>query len=108
MLDGARFCQLALGFPQVEQAGHFDVTDFRVRNRIFATWRDKDGRAVVKLSPDVQALLLETATGMFAPLPGSWGQKGWTRVNLEAADEDSVRHAMAMGWRSVAPKGASL
>lgn len=105
MISSSRFCELALSFPQAVQAGHFDVTDFRVRNRIFATFREKDARAVIKLSPDEQRLLMETAAGMVVPLPGSWGQKGWTRVILEKADEATVRHAMAMCWKSVAPKG---
>ncbi|MBN9236858.1 MULTISPECIES: MmcQ/YjbR family DNA-binding protein [Phyllobacteriaceae] len=104
MLTEERFCKLALGFPEAVQSGHFDVTDFRVRGKIFATLRPKDGRAVVKLSPDEQRLLMETAAGQFEPIPGSWGQRGWTRVVLDMADEASVRHAMAMGWRSVAPK----
>lgn len=104
MLTQECFRELALGFPEAAQGSHFDVTDFRVRGKIFATLRPKDGRAVVKLSPDEQRLLMETAAGLFEPIPGSWGQKGWTRVILEKADEETVRHAMAMGWRSVAPK----
>jgi len=104
VLSEDRYCQIALGFPGAEQSSHFDVTDFRVRGRIFATLRPKDGRAVIKLAPDEQRLLLETSASQFEPIPGSWGQKGWTRVRLEKADEETVRHAMAMSWRSVAPK----
>lgn len=104
MLTDEEYMQMALGFPEAVQAGHFDVTDFRVRGKIFATLRPKDGRAVLKLSPDQQRLLMETSAAMFMPLPGSWGQKGWTQVLLAQADEAGVRHAMAMAWRSVAPK----
>ena len=98
------FRALASGFPQALESSHFDVVDFRVGGKIFATLRPDDGRAVLKLSPDEQRLLMETAAGMFEPVKGSWGQKGWTRVILEAADEAMVRHAMAMAWRTVAPK----
>ncbi len=104
MLLEDRYCQIALGFPGAEQSSHFDVTDFRVRGKIFATLRPKDNRAVIKLAPDEQRLLLETSAGQFEPIPGSWGHKGWTRVWLEKADEETVRHAMTMSWRSVAPK----
>ncbi|PLP60339.1 hypothetical protein CYK37_04125 [Mesorhizobium loti] len=104
MLTQERFCQIALGFPEAAQGSHFDATDFRVRNKIFATLQPRNGQAVVKLSPDQQRLLMETAAGLFEPVPGSWGQKGWTRVVLEQADEETVRHAMTMSWRSVAPK----
>ena len=95
---------MALEFPESEQSGHFDVTDFRVAKRIFATFRPKDGRAVLKLSPDEQRLLMETSPGLFEPIKGSWGQKGWTRVALASADAETVRHAMTMAWRSVAPR----
>jgi len=104
MLTQERFVALALGFPETREAGHFDVRDFRVRGKIFATLREKDGRAVLKLAPDQQQLLVETSGDQFAPIPGSWGQKGWTQVMLDRADEGAVRHAMTMAWRSVAPK----
>lgn len=75
-----------------------------MEGKIFATLRQVDSRAVLKFSPDEQRLFMETAPGMFEPVNGSWGQKGWTRVVLAQADGDTVRHAMGYSWRSVAPK----
>lgn len=98
------FRALALGFPESVEASHFDTADFRVRGKIFATLREADGRAVLKLSPDEQQLLMATSSGLFEPVAGSWGRKGWTRVSLDRADAETVRHAMGMAWRSVAPK----
>ena len=103
MLSTSDFRHTALGFPETIEGGHFDVADFRVRGRIFATLREADGRAVLKLAPDQQQLLIETAPGMFTPVPGSWGIKGWTMVALDLADEPTLRHAMTMAWKSVAP-----
>ena len=103
-MQQADFRALALAFPGAVEASHFNVADFRVRNRIFATLREMDGRAVLKLSPDQQQLLMETSPGIFEPIKGSWGRKGWTRVDLDRADTDTVRHAMTISWRSVAPK----
>lgn len=100
----AEFRDLALTFPETQQSGHFDVMDFRVARKIFATLREADGRAALKLSPDEQQLLMQTAPGMFEPVKGAWGLKGWTRVSLDRADAQTVRHAMAMAWKSVAPK----
>ncbi len=91
---------MALTFPEAAERGHFDVADFRVRNRIFATLRAADGRAVLKLSPDEQQLVMATSPRMFEPVNGSWGLKGWTRVVLDRADPETVRHAMGMAWRS--------
>ena len=99
-----KFRALALSFPEAVEASHFDTADFRVRNKIFATLREDDGRAVLKLSPDEQQLVMATSPGLFEPIVGSWGLKGWTRVVLDQADAETVRHAMGMAWRSVAPK----
>lgn len=98
------FRALALTFPEAVESSHFDTADFRVRNKIFATLREADGRAVLKLSPDEQQLLIATSPGLFEPIKGAWGLKGWTRVVLDRADAETVRHAMGMAWRSVAPK----
>lgn len=97
------FRAIALSFPEAFESSHFGSADFRVRGKIFATLREADGRAVLKLSPDQQALLMETSPGLFEPVKGSWGIKGWTRVVLDQADEATVRHAMEYAWRSVAP-----
>lgn len=95
---------MALSFPAAAEGSHFDTADFRVGKKIFATLRDRDGRAVLKLSPDEQQLLMETGGGVFVPIKGSWGLKGWTQVMLGQADAETVRHAMTFAWKSVAPK----
>jgi hypothetical protein len=104
MMTQAEFRNLALGFPESKQGSHFDVMDFRVKGRIFATLRESDGRAVLKLSPDEQQLLMATTPDMFEPVKGGWGLKGWTRVTLGEVDKETMRHAMTMAWKSVAPK----
>ena len=101
------FCAVALSMPETVKSSHFDALDFRVRNKIFATLREADGRAVLKLTADQQHLLMQTNPGLFEPVKGSWGLKGWTRVALENADQAAVRHAMTMAWRCVAPKSLS-
>lgn len=96
------FRALALAFPQAAEGSHFDTADFRVGKKIFATLRESDSRAVLKLSPDEQLLL--TGRGIFVPIKGSWGLKGWTQIMLDRADAETVRHAMSFAWKSVAPK----
>jgi hypothetical protein len=53
-------------------------------------------------------LLMETNPGLFEPIKGSWGLKGWTLVVLPGADQAAVRHAMTIAWRGVAPKSLSV
>lgn len=98
------FRRMALGFPEAAEGSHFESVDFRVRNKIFACFRPAEGRGALKLSPGDQQMLCEAAPATFAPIPNAWGAKGRTHVRPEEAEPGSVRHAMAMAWRSVAPK----
>jgi hypothetical protein len=104
MITQSQYRALALALPEAAESGHFDVADFRVRGKIFATLREADGRAVVKLTLDQQGLLAETMPGVVSPVPGTWGLKGWTRLDLAAASEDDARHLLEIAWRNVAPK----
>ena len=104
MLTQAEFRKFALSMTEAEEGRHFENTDFRVRGKIFATLRPTDGRAVLKLAPAEQSLLMEVHPGLFEPVPGSWGMKGWTRISLESADAATALHAMTLAWCNVAPK----
>jgi hypothetical protein len=79
--------------------------DFRVRNKIFATLGyPDDGGGVVKLTPEQQARLVRGEPRVFAPVPGGWGRRGSTTVNLAAATTVAVLPALVAAWRNVAPK----
>ena len=100
MITQSQYRALALALPEAVESSHFDVAAFRVRNKIFATLREADGRAMVKLTPDQQRLFTET----MSPVPGGWGLKGSTLLDLAAASEDDARHLLEIAWRNVAPK----
>lgn len=93
----------ALGFPEAEQKSHMGTTDFRVRNKIFATLPEP-GRGVAKLTPEQQAMLTATEPAIFYRLPGGWGDKGWTGIDLAACDATTLKSALTMAYRNVAPK----
>ncbi len=96
---------LALLLPEVIEGAHMGHPDFRVGGKIFATlWIDED-RVVVKLTPEVQAVLTEAEPSVFEPISGSWGRRGWTNVDLVEADEETLRSALLAAWRTVAPPG---
>ena len=71
MMEQDEFRALALTFPEAVESSHFDTADFRVRGNIFATLRRADGRAVLKLSPDEQQLVMATSLGMFEQVNGA-------------------------------------
>ena len=94
---------LALALPEAAQSAHFGTTDFRVRNKIFAS-HPKPESFVLKLTPEQQQMLVEAEPAIFAPLPNKWGQKGWTAASIGALDAPTARSALRMAWGNVAPK----
>lgn len=101
-IDHAQVRRLALSLPEAAEKSHFGKADFRVRDRIFASLPD-DGHAVVKLTPEQQAIMMDDTPGVFEPAAGAWGRGGWTRVSLAAIDELTLRSALLTAWRNVAP-----
>lgn len=96
---------IALLLPEVVEGAHMHKPDFRVGGRIFATlWTDED-RVVVRLTPDLQAMMVEAEPEIFEPVPGGWGARGWTNVELTEIDEETLRSALLAAWRCVAPAG---
>lgn len=94
---------MALGMPGALESAHFGKRDFRVGEKIFMSL-PQPGRAVLKLTPDQQAMAVETDPGLCAPVPGGWGAKGWTSLYFDGADGTRVRELIGTAWRNVAPK----
>jgi hypothetical protein len=94
---------LVLSLPEAAQSAHFGNTDFRVRNKIFAT-HPKPESLVLKLTPEQQEMLVGAEPRVFAPLPNKWGEKGWTSASIKALDKATARSALTMAWGNVAPK----
>jgi hypothetical protein len=100
-----QFRRLALALPDAVEGAHMGHADFRVGAKIFATLGHPDSAwGMVQLTPDQQALLVETSGKIFSPVPGGWGRRGSTRVDLGAADQATLKHALAMAWQNRAPK----
>ena len=100
----AAFQKIALSMPEATGSSHFDVPDFRVANKIFATAGRIDGKAVLRLKPDQQQMLCEAEPDMFAPIGNAWGRKGWTNLVLANTDARTAKSALWMAWRNTAPK----
>ena len=50
MVDLETFRNLALSFPGTEELPHFELISFRFKKKIFATFWQKENRAMLKLS----------------------------------------------------------
>ncbi|MET8153926.1 MmcQ/YjbR family DNA-binding protein [Actinoplanes sp. NPDC049668] len=101
--DEAR--DIALSLPGAEQRGHFDVVDFRVRNKIFCTLPPEGDRMTIRLTPEEQAELLAERPSVFSAPANHWGRLGWTVVRLAGADAGQLRELVTDAWRRLAPKG---
>ena len=101
----SRFRKVALGLPETVEGSHQGHADFRVGKRVFATLGYPDESwGMVKLTPEQQTILVEAEPDIFRPVPGGWGKGGSTNVLLSKADAKTLRSALAMAWRNVAPK----
>ncbi|MDW3646932.1 MAG: MmcQ/YjbR family DNA-binding protein [Bacteroidia bacterium] len=94
---------MAIRFEEVKEEGHFEKTSFRIRKKIFATMDEKDMHVVLKLNDIDQSVFVDYDDSIF-PLPGAWGKKGWTKVNLKTVREDLFQDALTTAYRTVAPK----
>ena len=98
------FRRLALDLPEAVELAHMGTPDFRVRGKIFASVSAGKAIATLKLQRGQQEMVCAAEPDLFSPVSGYWGDSGWTDLQLERADAATVRSALAMAWRNVAPK----
>lgn len=104
-MNAEDFRRIALSLPEAVESAHMDHPDFRVGKKIFATLgHPHENCAMVKLTPDQQAVFVRDAPGVFTPVAGGWGRRGATNIRIERGDETAIRHALATAWRNIAPK----
>lgn len=106
MASPALVRQLALALPGASEAPHFEAASFRVKGKIFATLGEKEGRAVLKLTPEQQDMMTEAEPDIFERIPNAWGVKGWTWMRLNNADRKTVESALRTAWSNVTAKAA--
>ena len=102
MMDIESFTKLALSFPDVEEAKHFEKTSFRIKKKIFATLSKSEKRAVLKLSLEDQSVFSDYDSSVFYAVPNKWGKQGWTIVELKLVRKDMCRDAVEQAYQLVA------
>jgi hypothetical protein len=104
-LTAASFRRIALSLPEAVEGSHFGNADFRVGGKIFATLSlESEGYAVLLLTPEQQAGMVEDEPRIFSPVSGGWGLKGSTRVLLAKVPPDILEAALRAAWTRKAPK----
>lgn len=104
MVTQVEFKQLALTFAQAEELPHFENTSFRIKKKIFATLSAKDNRACLKLSEMQQSLFCSFDSTVIYPVPNKWGKQGWTLINLEKVEKDTLQDALNVAYTEVSTK----
>jgi hypothetical protein len=104
-MSAGRFRRIALALSDAVESAHQGKADFRVGKRIFATLGHPDENwGTLKLTAEQQSILIDAEPGIFRPVPGGWGKRGYTNVLLAKADAATLRSALVMAWENVAPK----
>ena len=101
MVDIETFREMALSFPDTVELPHFDIPSFRVNGKIFATLRPKEKRAMLKLPIIEQSVFCSYDKSIFFPVPGAWGAKGATFVELGKVRKTMLRDALGVAYNGI-------
>ncbi len=96
--------KIALSFPETTEEPHFEKTSFRVKNKIFATYHQKQKRATIKLSEINQDVFSSADKSIIFPVDNKWGEQGWTFIELNKVNKDLFIDALTTAYCEVAPK----
>jgi hypothetical protein len=99
MITAAQIRKLALSFPEAVESSHFDVKDFRVRKKIFATIHPTGKTGVLlHIDPDQRAALAEQQHDTYR-LRGTALQVVFAKITVAA-----YKQLIEQAWRGTAPK----
>jgi hypothetical protein len=103
MVTIGQAAMIALSLPEVEEKPHFHLTSFRVKDKIFTTIHADKNYVMVKLSPVDQSVFCSYDKAVIFPVPGGWGKKGATFINLKKIKRSMLIDALTTAWKTVAP-----
>ena len=98
------FRKTALSFENAAEEPHFEKTSFRVNKKIFATFDEKNNRAVLKLNEIDQSVFCASGEMIFYPIPNKWGKQGWTIVELSKVRPEMLKDALSLSYQNVTAK----
>ena len=103
MVAVAEVRKLALSFPETDEHPHFERKAFRVKKKIFATLDEKRKRLMVKLSLTDQSVFCSFDKSIIYPVPGGWGLKGATYIELISIKKAMLKDALTVAYCTTAP-----
>src|SRR5687767_521231 len=103
MVTVAEVRKLALSFPETDEHPHFERKAFRVKKKIFASLDEKLKRVMVKLSLADQSVFCSFDDSVIYPVPGGWGKKGATYIELTKIRRSMFKDALTVAYCTTAP-----
>lgn len=103
MISIATARQLALSLPETVEKSHFERPDFRIKNKIFTSLHKEKHCMMVKLTPIDQSVFCAFDKTIIYPVPGGWGKKGATFINLQKVKKSMLLDALKTAWKATAP-----
>lgn len=103
MVTAETIRKFALSLPETDEQPHFHLRAFRVKKKIFATLDEEKKRMMVKLSVKDQSVFCLYDPAIIYPVPGGWGQKGATYIELKKARKSITLDALATAFCTKAP-----
>ena len=94
--------KMALSLTGVEEKSHFNRPDYRVKKKVFAVLHTETNTMVVKLTLLDQSVFCAYDDEIIYPVPGKWGLKGWTQVQLAKIPKAMFIDLLTTAWRTVA------
>ncbi|MEO6490587.1 MAG: MmcQ/YjbR family DNA-binding protein [Ferruginibacter sp.] len=104
MVSTLKARELLAALPDVTEKPHFNLSSFRVNNKIFSTLWEADKKLMVKLSLVEQSIFCSIDPKNIYPVPGGWGKQGATFIKLAQVKKDVVIHALQCAWKNSASK----
>ena len=98
MADNSDFKKLALSFPETIALPHFEKTSFRIKKKIWATLDEPNQRACLKLSSVDQSVFCAFDKTIIYPVPGGWGLKGATYIDLKKIKKSMLKDALTTAY----------
>jgi hypothetical protein len=93
----------ALSLPGAEERETWETATFRVRNKIFVMFDEKERHLWIKSTHDEQQALIAMNPDAFF-VPSYVGSKGWIGCVVSKAERGEVEELLTEAWRLTAPK----
>ena len=95
--------RIALSLPETEERETWETATFRVRNKIFVMFSDRERELWIKSHFDEQRALTQMDPETFF-VPPYVGPSGWVGVRIRTVDRDELHELVTEAWRLTAPK----